>query len=137
MVRKVGKARLAAMSAMTLDYIAKTLREIADAIGRGDVVDRKNLRTMAPRRPRALDSVDKAAVEAMERYLHGRRRRNVDPATGQYTYTHDPVSVDEISKAVWNREPDRSIATRIGYYMKRIGGWRKVRMPEGWRYIRS
>lgn len=103
------------MSDITLRNIAVSLRDIADQVEAGAFGKLQKRRLTKP------DALADQHAASITEYLRGRRE----------------VSGDDIARAIWGRSADRSLAVRIGHYMKRVGGWYKVRTGGGWRYRRA
>lgn len=99
----------------TLRNIAEALREIADGVEKG------RFGLLPRRRSARLDPMADQHAASIAAYLRGRTE----------------VSGDDIARAIWKKPADRGLAVRIGHYMKRVGGWYKVRTGGGWRYRRA
>lgn len=116
MVHILGGRQLAAI---TLKSLADALRQLAEDVEAGRFGDMQPLRRRRGRRP--AGTFEQSRVDAVREFLAGRTE----------------VTTGDIAANVFHMpELTRSMASQMGWLMKRVEGWRKVRTNDGWVYRR-
>jgi hypothetical protein len=108
------------MTAITLKSLADALRALASEVeaGRFGAMKPAKRRDRERAKPGALEA---ARLEAVQEYLAGRT---------------EVTSGDILANVFHETMLSRSAASRVGWLMARVEGWRKVRTEDGYRYRR-